>query len=59
MTKEQVEKYLDNKGMDPKERVKRDNGGQFLSNFLVEFARDVKNKTLNDVVTEIKKRREL
>jgi len=49
-----VEKYLDKRGMDKDQRLVRDNGGQYLKNFLVEFAAFVKQETLTEVTRSIK-----
>jgi hypothetical protein len=57
MTKEAVIKYLEKRGMDPRQRVKRDHGGQFLDNFLVEFAREVKERTINQTISVIKQQK--
>lgn len=59
MNKIQIENYLKKRGMNPKDRVQKDNGGQYLDNFLVEFAAAVKEKTLNDAVTTLKRMRDL
>jgi hypothetical protein len=57
MDKRQIEKYLERKGMNPKDRLKKNGGGQYLDNFLIEFAQDIKEKTINDAVTELKRMR--
>jgi hypothetical protein len=43
--------------MNPKDRVQKNGGGQYLDNFLIEFAQDIKEKTINDAVTILKKMR--
>ena len=57
MDKRQIEKYLENRGMNPKARLEKNGGGQYLDNFLIEFAQDIKEKTINDVVTALKRMR--
>ena len=57
MDKRQIEKYLEKKGMKPKARLEKNGGGQYLDNFLIEFAQDIKEKTINDVVTALKRMR--
>jgi hypothetical protein len=57
MDKRQVESYLKKKGMNPKDRVQKNGGGQYLDNFLIEFAQDIKEKTINDSVTLLKRMR--
>ena len=57
MDKRQIEKYLEKKGMNPNARVQKNGGGQYLNNFLVEFAQDIKEKTINDAVTTLKRMR--
>lgn len=54
MDKRQVELYLKRKGMDAKQRLTKDRGGQYLNNFLIEFAQDIKEKTLNDAIAKLK-----
>ena len=57
MDKKQIEKYLENRGMKPKARLEKNGGGQYLDNFLIEFAQYIKEKTINDVVTALKRMR--
>jgi hypothetical protein len=57
MDKRQIERYLERKGMNPKDRLQKNGGGQYLDNFLIEFAQDIKEKTINDAVTILKKMR--
>ena len=57
MDKRQIESYLKKKGMNPKDRVQKNGGGQYLDNFLIEFAQDIKEKTINDSVTLLKRMR--
>jgi len=57
MNKTAIEKYLIKSGMNPKDRVQKDGGGQYLDNFLVEFAKHIKEKTINDAVTVLKRMR--
>jgi len=57
MDKRQIEKYLENRGMKPKARLEKNGGGQYLDNFLIEFAQDIKEKTINDAVTTLKRMR--
>lgn len=57
MKKTHIENYLEKRGMNPKERIQRDNGGQFLVNFLGEFAEYVRNESINETVGIVKKMR--
>ena len=57
MEQNRIEKYLKKKGADPKQRVQRDNGGQYLKNLLLEFAVFVRDETLIEVQRDIKKLR--
>jgi hypothetical protein len=41
--------------MKPKARLEKNCGGQYLDNFLIEFAQDIKEKTINDAVTTLKR----
>jgi hypothetical protein len=36
-----------------------DNGGQYLDNFLLEFAKFVRSETINEIVGELKFKREI
>ena len=57
MDKRQIEIYLERKGMNSKDRLQKNGGGQYLDNFLIEFAQDIKEKTINDAVTALKRMR--
>jgi len=57
MDKRQIERYLERKEMNPKDRLQKNGSGQYLDNFLIEFAQDIKEKTINDAVTILKKMR--
>jgi len=57
MTKKALENYLAKRGMNPKERIEKNGGGQYLDNFLIEFAAHVKEETLNEAVSVLKKMR--
>ena len=57
MTKKALENYLAKRGMKPKQRIDKNGGGQYLDNFLIEFAMDIKEETLNEAVTVLKKMR--
>lgn len=57
MKKKHIENYLEKRGMNPKQKLERDRGGQFLINFLNEFAEHVRFETLNETVGIIKKLR--
>jgi len=57
MDKRQIERYLERKGMNSKDRLQKNGGGQYLDNFLIEFAQDIKEKTINDAVTALKRMR--
>jgi hypothetical protein len=51
----QIERYMERKGMDTKERVAKTGGGQYLKNFLIEFAIDVRKEALDEVIGEVRK----
>ena len=55
MEKYQVDRYLEKRGMKGDERLTRDDGGQYLNNFLVEFAKYVKEQTINECWAAMKK----
>lgn len=54
MDKKKIQRFLENRGMDPKERLGRKNGGQYLDNFLVEFSEIIREETIREVSTTIK-----
>ena len=49
---DKIEDFLRKKGIDTEERVERVNGGQYLKNLLKEFATEVSDDTLTEVVKE-------
>jgi hypothetical protein len=51
----QIERYMERKGMDTKERITKTGGGQYLKNFLIEFAIDVRKDVLDEVIGEVRK----
>lgn len=51
----QIERYMERKGMDTKERVTKNNGGQYLKNFLIEFAMDVRKEAMDEVIAEVRR----
>ena len=57
MEQNRIENFLNKRGADPKQRVKRDNGGQYLKNLLLEFAAFVRDETLIEVQRDVKKLR--
>lgn len=59
MREKLIENFIKSRGGDCKQRIERDGGGQYLVNFLKEFASFVKEETLIGVQKEIKKMRDL
>ena len=57
MEQNRIENFLNKRGADPKQTVKRDNGGQYLKNLLLEFAAFVRDETLIEVQRDVKKLR--
>jgi hypothetical protein len=58
MEKKQIHKYLLKRGVKLDERVNRDNGGQYLDNFLIEFSQAVREDLINEqigILKELKK----
>lgn len=51
----QVERYMERKGMDTKERVTKTGGGQYLKNFLIEFAMDVRKEAMDEIIAEVRR----
>lgn len=51
----QIERYMERKGMDTKERVTKTGGGQYLKNFLVEFAMDVRKEAMDEIIAEVRR----
>ena len=49
----QIERYMERKGMDTKERVTKTGGGQYLKNFLIEFAMDVRKEAMDEIIAEV------
>ena len=54
-----ISNYLSKRKCDPKQRVDRDNGGQFLDKFLKEFAEHIREEVLIEAQHTIKKLRKL
>lgn len=50
MEKKRIHKYLMKRGIKLDERVKCDNGGQYLDKFLIEFAKVVREDLLNEQI---------
>lgn len=55
MEKHRIERYIKSKGVPEKQRVDVPNGGQYLSNFLVEFSQFVIEDLLNDQIGVLRK----
>lgn len=55
MTNNEINNYLSKIKAEPKQRIDRDNGGQYLDNFLFEFAKFVKNDTIDKCRGSLKK----
>lgn len=57
--REKIHKYLKTRGMNPKDRLTKDNGGQYLDNFLIEFYDFCRDNVFEEVVTEVRRLRKL
>ena len=57
MQQNRIDNYMAKKEIDPKHRIPRNGGGQYLKNFLLEFAKFVRDETLIEVQRDIKKLR--
>jgi hypothetical protein len=57
MEKKRIHNYLLKKGVKLDERVNRDNGGQYLDNFLIEFAKFVREDLINEQIGILKELR--
>jgi|688.fasta_scaffold816156_1 hypothetical protein len=55
MTKNEIYNYLVKISSDPKQRIERNNGGQYLENFLFEFAQIVRDNTIDKCRGSLKK----
>ena len=51
----QIERYMERKGMDTKERVTKTGGGQYLKNFLIEFEMDVRKEAMDEIIAEVRR----
>jgi hypothetical protein len=54
MTEKDIKHYLKIRNMNPKDRLTRDGGGQYLINFLIGFAKDVELTTIAKVKNKIR-----
>jgi hypothetical protein len=59
MEKKKIHNYLMKRGIKLDERVNRDGGGQYLDNFLIEFAKKVKEDLLNEQIGVLKEWKKL
>ena len=59
MEKKKIHKYLMKRGVKLDERVNRDNGGQYLDNFLIEFAKVVRTDLINEQIGVLKEWKKL
>lgn len=57
MEQNRIDNFLSKRGANPKQRIERDGGGQYLKNLLLEFASFVRDETLIEVQRDIKKLR--
>ena len=55
MTNNEINNYLIKIKAEPKQRIERDNGGQYLDNFLFEFAKIVRDNTIDKCRGSLKK----
>lgn len=56
-TKKQIHNYLLRRGVRLDQRVDCNNGGQYLDNFLIDFAQFVREDLLNEQIGVLKKMR--
>lgn len=54
MDKKRIHNYLLKRGVKLDERVNRDGGGQYLDNFLIDFAKFVREDLLNEQIGVLK-----
>ena len=54
MDKKRIHNYLLKRGVKLDERVNRDGGGQYLDNFLIDFAKFVREDLLNEQIEVLK-----
>lgn len=57
MTDKEIQNFMLKHGLMPMQRIERNNGGQYLSNFLKEFSAYVRNHTIDEIVGELRKKR--
>jgi hypothetical protein len=57
MEKKRIHNYLLKRGVKLDERVNRDNGGQYLDNFLIDFAKFVREDLINEQIGILKELR--
>ena len=55
MKRAYIDYFLQKNKIEAKQRIERPNGGQYLDNLLIEFAEFVRNETLIEVESKIKK----
>ena len=55
MTNNEINNYLVKINAEPKQRIERDNGGQYLDNLLFEFAKIVRDNTIDKCRGSLKK----
>lgn len=54
MDKKRIHNYLLKRGVKLDERVNRDGGGQYLDNFLIDFAKFIREDLLNEQIEVLK-----
>ena len=54
MDKKRIHNYLLKRGVKLDERLNRDGGGQYLDNFLIDFAKAVREDLLNEQIGVLK-----
>ena len=59
INRKRIQNYMGKCEIPSNFRVDRNNGGQYLENFLIEFAKFVRNETLNELITFTKDKRKL
>ena len=55
MKENQIINYISRIKGNPKQRIERDNGGQYLDKFLLEFSKMVREDTINECRGSLKK----
>jgi hypothetical protein len=57
MTDNEIKNYILRINANPKQRIERNGGGQYLDNFLMEFYKIVRDKTIDECRSVLKKQK--